>query len=429
MKRILVKELKNRIENEVVIKGWVHRIRKLGKIAFLLIRDRSGIVQCVVNCKEIDISRLKIESVVSISGKVVENKTVNNNLEIHLTELEVISKVTEDLPMEINKENIEANLDTILDNRVISFRNPKINAIFKVQGAIARGFSQFLLEEDFTEIFTPKIVAEGTEGGTELFKVKYFEREAYLAQSPQFYKQMMVGAGYERVFEIGHVYRAESHDTKRHINEYVSLDLEMGFIKDEYEIMELETRLLKYIFNYVNEKCSEELELLNVKVPEIRSNIVTMKLSEAIDILKEKYNKRNLNKDIDPEGEKLISKYVKETYDSDFVFLTHYPKEKRPMYTLSEPNGETHSFDLIFRGLEITTGGLRIHNYEELKNAMIDKGLNPQSYEGYLSTFKYGMPPHGGLAIGLERLTAMLLGFENIRETTMFTRDKFRLIP
>lgn len=429
MKRTLVRELNENIDNQVIIKGWIHRIRELGKIAFLLIRDRSGVVQCVVNTKEINIKGLKLESVVKICGDVVENKSSEVGAEIQVTELKVISKVNEDLPIEINKDKVEANLDVILNNRVLSLRNPRINAIFKIQQAIAHGFSKFLVKEGFTEVFTPKIVAEGTEGGTELFKVKYFDKEAYLAQSPQFYKQMMVGAGYERVFEIGHVYRAESHDTKRHINEYISLDLEMGFIEDEYEIMELETRLLKYIINYVNEIRSKELEMLEVKMPKIEGEIVKMELSKAIEILKENYNKTDLKYDIDPEGEKLISKYVKEKYNSDFVFLTHYPKEKRPMYTMPAPNGKTHSFDLIFRGLEVTTGGMRIHNYNQLKGAMINKGLNPDDYEGYMSVFKYGMPPHGGLAIGLERLTAKLLGYENIRETTLFPRDKYRLMP
>jgi nondiscriminating aspartyl-tRNA synthetase len=429
MKRKLISQLLNEINKTIKLQGWIHRIRKLGKIAFVLLRDRSGIIQCVVNTKEIDIKGLKLESVVEIIGEVVENSSVESGFELIVKKLKVISEVKEDLPLEINKEEVEANLDTVLNNRVLSLRNPKINAVFKIQSAIAKGFSSYLNNEEFTEIFTPKIVAEGTEGGTELFEVKYFNQKAYLAQSPQFYKQMMVGAGYERVFEIGHVYRAESHDTQRHINEYVSLDLEMGFIEDEYEIMKLETELLKYIFGYVKEKYEKELQLLEVNIPEINAEIPTIKLSEAIEILKTKYNKTELEKDIDSEGEKLISQYVKEVYNSDFVFLTHYPQSKRPMYTMPAENGETHSFDLIFRGVEITTGGLRIHNYEHLKNNMISHGLDPEAFKGYLDTFKYGMPPHGGLAIGLERLTAQLIGFSNIREAVLFTRDKFRLAP
>ncbi|KYH34989.1 asparagine--tRNA ligase [Clostridium tepidiprofundi DSM 19306] len=429
MNRVLVSQLMKHINEEVKISGWVHRIRKLGKIAFLLLRDRSGIVQCIVNTKEVDIKGIKLESVVNIFGNVVENSKCKLGVEIQLSSLEIISEVKEDLPIEVNKEEMEASLDAVLNNRVLSLRNIKINSTFRIQAVIAQAFGEFLKNEGFTQIFSSKIVSEGTEGGTELFKIKYFDREAYLAQSPQFYKQMMVSAGYERVFEIGHVYRAEKHDTKRHINEYVSLDLEMGFIEDEREIMELETSLLKYIFESVKRNCSKELESLNVKMPEIKDGIPTMKLSEAIDILKKKYNKIGLEKDLDPEGEALICEYVKEKYNSEFVFLTHYPQEKRPMYTMPAENGETHSFDLLFRGLEITTGGQRIHNYDMLKESMIKHGVNPKSFEGYLIAFKYGMPPHGGLAIGLERITAMLLGLENIREATLTPRDKNRLAP
>lgn len=429
MNRTLVENLKGNIGNQVRIQGWLHRVRKLGKIAFLFLRDRSGVVQCVVNTKEIDIKGVRVESVIEITGEVTESGAKNEEVEIQVSNMKVLSEVNHELPMEVNKENIEASLDVMIYNRVLSFRNRKVAAIFKIQECISKSFTEFLRGEGFKEIFTPKIVKEGTEGGTELFEVKYFNEKAYLAQSPQFYKQMMVSSGFERVFEVGHVYRAESHDTKRHINEFISLDLEMGFIKDEYEIMELEEHLIRYMIKNIQEECKVEVELLEVNVPIIGEEIPKMKLSEAIEILKTQYNKTNLERDLDPEGEKLISEYVKEKYGSDFVFLTHYPQEKRPLYTMPAPNGETKSFDLIFRGLEITTGGQRIHSYEVLKEKMIEKGLNPESFEGYLSAFKYGMPPHGGLAIGLERITASFLGIENVREATMFTRDKNRLIP
>ncbi|WP_234117424.1 aspartate--tRNA(Asn) ligase [Clostridium hydrogenum] len=426
MERCLVKEIKNNEEKEVNLKGWVHRIRKLGKIAFILLRDRTGVIQCVINTKETDIKELKLESVIEVNGIVKKN---NDNFEIQVKELKIISLVKEELPIEINKENIEANIDTILNHRVLSMRNEKVNAIFKIEAEIAHGFSEYLQSQDFTEIFTPKITAEGAEGGTELFEVKYFDRKAYLAQSPQFYKQMMVAAGYERVFEIGHVYRAESHDTKRHLNEYVSMDLEMGFINDEMDLIKLEVELLKYIFKHLIGKCQKEIELLKVEIPEIQDELPIMTLQEAIKVLREKFNKTELKADIDHEGEEIIGSFVKEKYNSDFVFLTHYSKEKRPMYTM--PCGEklTHSFDLIFRGMEITTGGQRIHNYEMLKNSMLEKGLNPEAFKNYLDTFKFGMPPHGGLAIGLERITMKLLGLENIRETTAFVRDKTRILP
>lgn len=425
MERVLVKDLGNTIGEKVKLQGWIQRIRKLGKIAFIILRDRSGSVQCVVNTKEIEIKGLKLETVVEVIGNVAKS----DKIELQVTSLNIISEVKIDLPIEINKTELEANLDTILNNRVLSLRHTKTNAVFKIQSCLAQSFSEFLQGEGFTQVFTPKIVSEGAEGGTEVFELKYFEQKAYLAQSPQFYKQMMVGAGYERIFEIGHVYRAEEHNTNRHLNEYVSLDLEMAFIEDERDIMGLETRLLKYILERLKIHCEKELNLLEAELPVIDKEIVSIPLPEAIKILQEKYGKKDLTNDIDPEGERLISAYVKEKYNSDFLFLTHYPVEKRPMYTMPAENRLTHSFDLIFRGLEITTGGQRIHNYEMLKNNMELKGLNPDSFKDYLETFKCGMPPHGGLAIGLERLTAQLLGFKNIREATLFPRDRDRLTP
>lgn len=427
--RTLASELTSKIGETVKLQGWLHRIRNLGKIAFVILRDRSGLVQCVVNTKEVNIKGVKLESVVEITGEVCKNESVEKGIEVLVKEFNIISEVRDDLPIEINKDNIEANLDTILNNRSISLRNPRVNAVFKIQAALAQGFSGYLRSQGFTEVFTPKIVAEGTEGGTELFEVKYFDKKAYLAQSPQFYKQMMVGAGYERVFETGHVYRAESHDTQRHVNEFVSLDLEMGFIEDERDIMKLETEMLKYIFNHIKKECSEELRLLNVSIPEINGGIPSMRLTDAIELMRKKYNKTDLEKDIDPEGEKLICKYAKEELGSEFIFLTHYPQSKRPMYTMPAEGGLTHSFDLIFRGLEITTGGQRIHNYEQLRGSIASRGMNPDCFSSYLEVFKYGMPPHGGLAIGLERLTAQLIGLHNVREATLFTRDRFRIKP
>lgn len=428
MERKLVRELKNDLRYAIKLQGWVHRIRKLGKLAFIILRDRTGVIQCVVNTKAIDIKGLKLESVIEIIGEVQRKEGNGDELELWVNSLEVISSVTEDTPIEINKDIIEANIDTILNNRVLSLRNLRINAVFKIQAVLAQAFQSFLIEEGFTQVFTPKIVAEGTEGGTELFEIKYFDKKAYLAQSPQFYKQMMVGAGFERVFEVGHVYRAEEHNTVRHLNEYVSLDLEMGFINDEKDIMELEERLLIYMLNSVQEQCKEELEILEAKIPEIK-NIPFMRLSEAIEILKDYYGRNDLSSDLDPEGEKQICEYAAEHLQSEFLFLTHYPRHKRPMYAMPAEETLTHSFDLLFRGLEITTGGQRIHNYNQLKESIEARGLNSESFKDYLEVFRFGMPPHGGLAIGLERLTAQLLGFRNVREVTLFPRDRDRIRP
>lgn len=429
MNRNLIEELNNEFGRVVKVQGWVHRIRKLGKLAFIIVRDRSGLVQCVVNTKIIDIKGLKLESVIELIGEVQKKEGSEENIEIWTHSLKVISPVNEDLPIEINKEELEANLDTILNNRVLSLRNARVNAVFKIQAVLAQAFQSFLTDEGFTQVFTPKLVSEGTEGGTEMFEVKYFENKVYLAQSPQFYKQMMVGAGYERVFEIGHVYRAEEHNTIRHLNEYISLDFEMGFINDERDVMELEERLLKYMLYTVEKKCSKELGVLQVAIPKINDKIPKMRLSEAVEILKTNYGRTDLEGDLDPEGEKQICQYSKKHLGSEFLFLTHYTRRKRPMYAMPAEETLTHSFDLLFRGLEITTGGQRIHNYEQLKDSIASRGLNPGSFKDYLEVFKFGMPPHGGLAIGLERLTAQLLGYKNIREVTLFPRDRDRIRP
>lgn len=429
MRRVMVKELNNYINEEVKIQGWIYRIRKLKEITFMILRDRTGLVQCVIDNKTIDMGNIKLESVVSIIGEVKENNNILNPFEISTKNFEILNEVKEELPIEINKKQLEINLDTMLNNRILSLRHEKINSIFKIQNLIIQGFREFLTKEGFTEIFTPKIVAEGAEGGTEIFEVKYFENKAYLAQSPQFYKQMMVGAGYERVFEIAHVYRAEQHNTNRHLNEYISMDFEMGFIENEEDVMNMEENLLKHVLNKIEKEGKEYLEILNIVIPKIENTIPRIKFSEAIEILRKEYNKTDIDGDLDPEGEKLICKYAKEKLGCEFIFLTHYPRKKRPMYTMPCGENETHSFDLLFRGIEITTGGQRIHEYDMLIDNIKYKGLNPEKYHNYTSVFKYGMPRHGGLAIGLERITMQILKLENVREASLIARDRTRLTP
>ncbi|EEH98441.1 MULTISPECIES: aspartate--tRNA(Asn) ligase [Clostridium] len=428
MKRILVKNIPNFIEKEIKIEGWLYRVRRLKSITFLLIRDRSGLVQCVIENNNIDLSSLKLESVVSIVGIVKKSNNSLNPFEILVESFEIISEAHE-LPIELNKKELDVNLDTILNNRAISIRHEKVNSIFKIQNIIVQSFREFLINKGFTEIFTPKIVAEGAEGGTEVFKVEYFEKTAYLAQSPQFYKQMMVGAGFERVFEVAHVYRAEQHNTSRHLNEYISMDLEIGFINDEFDIMNLEEDLIKFILKAIEVKGKEYLKILNVNIPKIDVSIPKIELNEAIEILKKVYGKGDLEGDLDPEGEKLICKYAKEKYGCDFIFLTNYPKRKRPMYTMPFEEQGTRSFDLLFKGVEITTGGQRINDYNMLIKSIENKGLNPKDYESYTDIFRYGMPKHGGLAIGLERITTQLLNLENVREASLIPRDRTRITP
>jgi len=284
--------------------------------------------------------------------------------------------------------------------------------------------------ERFTEIHSPKIVAEGAEGGANIFKLDYFGKQAYLAQSPQFYKQMMVGV-FERVFEIAPVFRAEKHDTARHLNEYTGVDFEMGFIESFEEIMQMETAMLRYIMTFLQEQYEQELALLKVQLPEIRS-IPAVKFSEAKEMVAKEYHREIKDRhDFEPEEEKLLCELIKKQTGSEFVFVTHYPSKKRPFYAKeSVENCElTESFDLLFRGLEITTGGQRIHSYKEQVAKMERLGMNLSLFESYLMMHKYGMPPHGGLGLGLERFTSKLLGQENVRRATLFPRDTGRLEP
>lgn len=429
MSRVLVRQLKNHLGQSVTVKGWIAKIRDLGGIKFLLLRDLSGLVQVVVENETA--CDLKIETVVCIEGSVAEAPNVIGGVEIHARSLGVISQVDYDLlPFEVNRDTIPAGLDTVLNHRMLSLRNERVRAVFKVQHQIVSAFRDFFSANHFTEIQTPKLVASGTEGGTELFAVEYFNRKAYLAQSPQLYKQMMVGSGLERVYEVGHAYRAELHDTVRHMNEYVSLDVEMGFIEDENDLMTIETEFLKSLFNRLQQQCPEALALFGVELPVI-DTIPRLELAEARQILRQQYEKQSPPGNLDPEGERLLSSHVKKEFGSDFVFITKYPVAKRPFYAMPDKgNCElTNSFDLLYKGLEITTGGQRIHSYQYLKENIAKFGLNPDSFGYYLDCFKYGMPPHGGFAIGLERLTMKILGLTNIREATLLPRDRARLEP
>lgn len=429
MERTLVKEARQKIGSRVWLSGWVHRIRDLGNLTFLLLRDRSGFIQVVLEGK--DHPELRLESVVKIEGMVVANEKAPGKTEVLGAKVEVISAAEYDcLPLAVNGGAFKEGLDVILNHRVLSLRNPLVHGIFLVQQEIIKGFRDFFREKGFTEIQTPKIVAEGAEGGAELFPVKYFKKRVYLAQSPQFYKQMMVAAGYERVFEVGHAYRAELHNTTRHLNEYVSLDVEMGFIRDEHDLMTIENEFLQYLFSSLKKTCREELSRHGVELSD-PGVIPRLSVQEAQAILKAEYGKSSPLGSIDAEAEKLIGRYVKEKTGSDFIFLTGYPVSKRPVYAMpaeEDPN-LTKSFDLLYKGLEITTGGQRIHSYRMLTAKMQAFGLNPEDFGFYLDTFKYGVPPHGGFAIGCERLTMQLLNLANVREASLFPRDVDRVTP
>ena len=415
-------------KEEVCVAGWLQQVRQVGRrLAFWILRDRSGWAQVVVS-GELALTAPAPESVVTISGRVVASGS-EQGYELQASNVSVLTSAAE-LPFELHHPQITAGDEQTLNHRVLSLRHERNQAIFRVKAVALQAFRNYLSTAGFLEVQSPKIVATGTEGGAELFPVRYFEQAAYLAQSPQFYKQMLVSAGFERVFEVGPVFRAESHNTSRHTNEFTSLDLELGFIDDPSVLMDLENELLRHIFTTVAEQCPRELELLGATVPEITS-IPRVTLAAAQAVLMQEYNHASPRGNLDPAGEKLLCQYAEQCWKTPLIFVTDYPADVRPFYTRANDQAPelTLSFDLLFRGLEITTGGLRIHKYAELLQAMQARGLSPADYSFYLQAFSHGAPPHGGLAIGLERLTARLLELPNVRQATLFPRDRQRLMP
>ena len=416
----------------VRVNGAVHAIRDMGEVAFVILRKREGLLQCVYEegKTNFDLKDLKEGATVEVKGVVSKEDRAPNGIEIRLSEIQVLSEPVEPMPLAISKWKLNTSLEANLNYRAISLRNVRERAKFRIQEGIVRGFRDFLYKEGFTEIHTPKLGAKSAEGGANLFKLEYFHRPAILQQSPQFYKQMMVGV-FDRVFETAPVFRAEKHNTKRHLNEYTSLDFEMGYIDGYEDTMAMETGFLQYTMELLSKEYAKELKMLNITLPNV-DKIPAVRFDEAKQKVSEKYGRKIRNPyDLEPEEEALIGKYYKEECGADFVFITHYPSKKRPFYAMDDPEDATYtlSFDLLFHGLEITTGGQRIHDYNELLAKIEKRGMTTEGMEQYLSAFKHGMPPHGGLGIGLERLTMQLVGEDNVRETTLFPRDLSRLEP
>ena len=417
---------------EIRMNGAVHTIRHMGEVAFVILRKSRGLVQCVYEAgiTDFDIRELKEESAVEVMGVVKAEERAPQGFEIRLKEIRVLSRPAEPLPLAVSKWKLNTSLETKLSLRPISLRNVRERAKFKIQEGIVRGFRDYLLSKDFTEIRTPKIVARGAEGGSNVFKLEYFNKKAELGQSPQFYKQTMVGV-YDRVFEAAPVFRAEKHNTTRHLNEYTSLDFEMGYIDSFRDVMDMETGMLQYVMKLLEQDYKKELDMLGVTLPEV-GRIPAVRFDQAKELVSRKYDRKIRNPyDLEPEEELLIGRYFQEEYGSDFVFVTHYPSKKRPFYAMDDPEDPkfTLSFDLMFRGLEVTTGGQRIHDYREITDKMEKRGMDPEDIASYLMIFKYGVPPHGGLGIGLERLTMRLLDEQNVREASLFPRDVTRLEP
>ncbi len=416
----------------VKINGAVHTIRDMGEVAFVILRKSEGLVQCVYEEGKtaFDLKELKEESAVEAEGIVALEERAPQGFEIRLIKITVLSEPAEVMPLAVSKWKLNTSLETKLSMRPITLRNVRERAKFKIQEGIVRGFRDYLFTQGFTEVRTPKITAKGAEGGSNIFKLDYFNKKAVLAQSPQFYKQTMVGV-YDRVFEVGPVFRAEKHNTTRHLNEYSSMDFEMGYIDSFEDIMAMETGFLQYTMALLEKEYAKERKLLDITLPKTEQ-IPQVRFDKAKELVSEKYNRKIRNPyDLEPEEEILIGRYFKEEYDSDFVFVTHYPSKKRPFYAMDDPSDSrfTLSFDLLFKGMEITTGGQRIHDYQMLLDKIAARGMTTEGMEHYLMIFKYGMPPHGGLGIGLERLTMRLLDEQNVRETTLFPRDLNRLEP
>ena len=418
--------------SKVKVNGFVHAIRAMGDVVFVVLRKRGGLLQCVFEegVSELSAKQVRESQTVELSGRLELDERAPHGIEIRVTGGRILSAPYAALPLPIGKWKLNTSLEAKLDYRSISLRNLRERAKFRIQEGIVRGFRDYLYSQQFTEIHTPKIGAKGAEGGSNIFKLDYFHHPAVLAQSPQFYKQMMVGV-FDRVFETAPVFRAEKHNTKRHLNEYTSLDFEMGYIGSFTDLMEMETGFLQFTMKLLETEYKKELELLGIRLPDTK-RIPTVRFDRAKELVAEKYSRQIRNPyDLEPEEEQLIGQYFKEEYNADFVFVTHYPSKKRPFYAMDDPEDTrfTLSFDLLFHGLEITTGGQRIHDYQQLCDKIAARGMSEEGMEFYLNTFKCGMPPHGGLGIGLERLTMKLVGEDNVRETTLFPRDLSRLEP
>lgn len=431
MDRTYIKELKS--GKDVLIKGWLYEMRGLSKMKFLLVRDMTGIVQCIVKKKELvdKLTNINLESVVEIKGKVKEAKIkaefARSDVEIEVSSLEILNKA-EEIPIHVNEKTVKSSLPKRLDNRFLDTRKPKIDSIFKIRSKILQAITDFYYSKEFTLINTPKITTIGLESGAESFEVKYFKDKAVLAQSPQFYKQMFVMGGFERVFEVGAVYRAENSNTTRHLTEFTGADFEMGFIEDENDVMDIIEDMMKHVLTEVKKDCERELNILDLdlKVPK---KIPRISMGELKEMLSKKGKKLGEDDDLDAEAEKLIGEYALEKYGEDFIFVTNYPWEVRPFYHMKPENDSkgTRSFDLLWRGLEVATGAQREHRLDVLRKQAKEKGVEiPKIYE---DIFRFGAIPHGGVGFGLDRMTQRMLDLDNTREAVLLPRDTKRLTP
>ncbi|MDY3929553.1 MAG: aspartate--tRNA(Asn) ligase [Clostridia bacterium] len=427
IKQISISDVVSAVGKDITFSACIHKLRKMSGFSFVLLRTGDTVFQSVHSAElcEKSIDDLCEGTYIKITGTVFEDARAPHNIEIRIKDFEILSKPKELYPLHVSDKTIGCPIETNLEYRSVALRNPKEKTVFKIAEGVCGGFREFMIKNGFTEIHTPKIVAAGAEGGANIFKLKYFGQDAFLAQSPQFYKQTCV-AFFDRVFEIAPVYRAEKHNSTRHLNEYIGLDFEMGYINDMSDVMDMETAMLKYVMEYLKENYSYEISELNVTLPEI-DKIPVLTFFEALDVLGKSHNQF----DLDPQDEVNLCEYAKKEYNSEFIFIEKFPGLKRPFYAMDTPEDPklAESFDLLFRGLEITTGGQRIHDYDMQVEKLKRYNIEPEDLKSYLDIHKYGMPPHGGLGIGLERLVMKICGLANIRQASLFPRDITHLDP
>jgi nondiscriminating aspartyl-tRNA synthetase len=433
--RIRTTELRAHAGECVTLAGWLHALRRLGGVNFLILRDGWGLAQVVVEdeaaLRPLVETGAQPESIIRVRGAVVEAAQAPGGVELREPEIELLTAVSEPAPLILGKRELKAALPALLEHAPVGNRHPARRAVFRLASAAMTLYRSALLVRGFTEIQTPKIVASATESGANVFAIDYMGRPAYLAQSPQFYKQMMVGV-FERVFEVGPVFRAEPHDTTRHLNEYVSLDAEMGFIESHLTVMAVLRDVLATMLEGIAQDYAAELQLLKTAMPDVPAEIPRIPFAEAQELLLEHFGVDVRGEpDLAPQDERLLGEWAREQYGSDFLFVTGYPLRKRPFYTHPDPARPeySNSFDLLFRGTELVTGGQRLHRYADYLAALERAGLPLEPFAAYLEPFRFGMPPHGGFAIGLERFLAQLLGLPNVRLTALFPRDLTRLTP
>ncbi|HEU4422858.1 MAG TPA: aspartate--tRNA(Asn) ligase [Pilimelia sp.] len=433
MRRVLSASLPARAGQTVTIAGWLHRRRQLKSVDFLIVRDAAGTAQVVVAEPDAraQLAGLTEETVVEVTGDVIANATAPGGFEIVRPQIRLLSDVAVPPPFDLYRPVLKATLPTQLDAAPVALRHPTRSAALRVSAAATAGFRSTLDGLDFVEVHTPKIVASATESGANVFGIDYFGRKAYLAQSPQFYKQLMVGV-FERVYEVGPVFRAEPHDTVRHLAQYTSLDVELGFIADHRDVMAVLRDVLAGMLDAVAGRAAAPLAALGVTPPGVPAEIPAVHFTDALDIAGTALGSDLAGEpDLAPAHERALGEWARREHGSDFVFVTGYPMAKRPFYTHPEPGRPAYSngFDLLFRGMELVTGGQRLHRYDDYVAALRERDEPLEPYESYLAAFRHGMPPHGGFAIGLERFVAQLVGAGNVREVTAFPRDLNRLTP